>query len=212
MIITPIFFPDEDRGLRSTNFLDSIVSWKKYLHYSGKMEILAIHDGDPPNIEWPTDIRVVSHPRKGLGASLNLGLKIGYECTDYVLHIVDDFQLLAPYDLDPWVELLYKREDIGSINLSAPFPGCRGTITPFGTKDWGVILDRHNLAAGLRPTLYQRRFFEYYGEFEEGINAWECEKIFNQKFHDMGKGPEVVVALPFPWSVESTIETGQITP
>ena len=209
-IIVPVFFPEGERGVaRKQDFLFSLATWQRYL--LGSFRVVPVHDGPlPQGLDLPEGI--VGEHRRGIGASLNLGFARAFEQADVVIHFIDDFRLTTTYDLAPWVELLREREDIGIVNLSAPFPNCTGTVAPLGTHTWGILLNRHNIAAGLRPAVYHQRFFEFYGPYDECVNAWECERLFNERFCQRPEGPHSVLALPFPWECTSSIETGQEEP
>jgi hypothetical protein len=74
-------------------------------------------------------------------------------------------------------------------------------------------MNRHNLVAGIRACLYHKRFFDAYGWFEEGISAWESERLYNDHFCQT-EGPESVLALPLPWKegIGAVVELGEKSP
>jgi hypothetical protein len=137
---------------------------------------------------------------------------VALEHSPLVANVDDDHLLTVPFDLTPWARMLLEDEAIGAVHLMEPYPGCTGTIEP-RQHGWVVRMNRHNLVAGLRACLYHRRWFDAYGYFEEGISAWESERLYNERFCQM-TGPESVLALPLPWKegIGAAVRLGQINP
>ena len=219
-VLVAVYFPPGPEGaLREEGFKQSVKSWGWNLLYDGKLApLIVVNDGlEPParlGVWWGAQ-RLLGHERGGLGASLNQGFKEAFETSPLVLHLVDDTPLDRHYDLSPWARMLVDDEQVGAVRLQ-PYPGTAGTISPRGKPNrggWVVTMDRHDLVAGLRPTLYHRRFFDAYGYFDEGLSAWETERLFNDRFCQ-ASGPESVLALPAQWAegMGSTVVLGQVAP
>jgi hypothetical protein len=220
-LVTTVYFPPDERGaIREEGFRQSLQSWYTNLMYEGNINLIVINDGPAlePYREWDRGQLCLGHERNGMGGSLNVGFKTVFEHSPLVLNVLDDLLLMKSFDLTPWAQLLLEDEHFGAIRLMAPHPDTSGRITPLWktpTEEygWGIIFDRHNLAAGLLPTLYHKRFFDAYGWFEENISAWDCEKLFNDKFCQL-EGPEIVMPLPPFWKggIGSSVELGQESP
>ena len=196
-IVVATYFPEGiDGEIREHGFLDSVESWQRNFVYDGDLHIIETHDGIKTFSSRKHS--VFAHARKGIGASLNQGFGLAFIDSPLALNIVDDAVLAQPYDLTPWAHMLMDDEAIGAVHLSFPYPGCTGTIEP-RKHGWVVRMNRHNLVAGLRPCLYHKRFFDAYGWFDEGLSAWETERLFNDRFCQ-SQGPESVLALPLPWT------------
>lgn len=213
-VLVAVYFPPGPDGvLREEGFRQSLKSWGWHLVYEGQLSLVVVNDGPelPRFGEWWGPQQLLGHERNGLGASLNQGLRAAFETSPLVLHLVDDTLLASRYDLAPWAEMLMDDELVGAVRLM-PYPETGGMIHP-RQHGWVVTLDRHDLAAGLRPTLYHRRFFEAYGGFDEGLSAWETERLFSERFCQ-GAGPESVLALPMLWEegVGSSVSIGQRKP
>lgn len=218
-VVAIVYFPPGEQGeLRRRGFRESVRSWRMSLVYPPSrdlLRLLVVNDG-PAFSKWPEwsfeTQEALGHPRSGAGASLNMGLKRAFESSPLVLSIPDDCMASQYVDLVPWAKLLMENETIGAVHL-APYPGCTGTIQPLKGGSWGVVLNRHNLAAGLRACLYHKRFFDAYGWFEENISAWESERLFNEHFCQ-STGPESVLALPLPWreGIGAEVRLGQVNP
>jgi hypothetical protein len=220
----------------------ALSSWLRELHYDGQITIHVADDGstllDYPrmlgslveshvarhDIEMP--IEFSRGERKGVGASLNRAFRAGFERGDLVLYLVDDWLLASRYDLNPWARMLVEREDIGMVRLGPPHPHLTGTIEAL-TEDyqgWGLVLDRHHFAFGHRPALYHQRMIDAYGWFSEGVNAYDCERLYAERYsisppwHSKPANgaphgsPDIVYALPHPWHHLGTTEFAHIEP
>lgn len=214
-LVVPVYLPPgQDGQLREQGCVEAAQSWSKRLMYQGVLKLYIIADDCQMKgqLPWSTNCLEFRQERAGLGGCLNKGLKLAFEFSPLALHLVDDMTLLRAYDLTPWAMMLMEDETIGAVRLSSPYPGCTGTIEP-RKYGWVVRLNKHNLAGGLRPSLYHKRFFDAYGWFEEGQTSHETERIFNEKFCQT-EGPDSVLALPVPWgeSVGAKIMLGQVAP
>lgn len=206
-IVTTTYYPDSERGKkRAITALYCIESWQKYLKYDGNLYIIVADDGSEINMVG-YDTR---QERGGIGASLNAGFKKAFEKSDIAMYIVDDFMLHEEIDITPWVELLKDHQNIGMVRIGMPHPGLTGEIQLY-PDGWLMLLNKHNYAYAMRPALFHKRFFDAYGWFQEGINCWECERIYNEHVCAM-KGPEIVYALPCPWTHEDILPLGQVEP
>ncbi len=200
-LLALVYFPPGVPGqLREAGFRESLLSWKKHLQYDGDLNLLLVNDGPAllAYSEWGGTQQSLGHTRNGIGASWNQGLAAAFANSPLVLNICDDSMLRQPYALTAWAKMLLADEQIGAVRLSAPYPGTSGNIQP-RAGGWIVLLERHNLVAGQRPSLYHRRFFDAYGAMDEGLSAWETERLFNERFCQ-ATGPESVFALPVPWT------------
>lgn len=213
-LVVACYLPSNPDGQRrSEGFRVSLNSWNLYLEPYG-LQLIVVNDGPvlPAWSEWSGQQMGLGHERNGLGGSLNQGFQAAFEMSPLALNIPDDYLLTGPCDLSPWIEMLTEDVKVGAVRLSSYYPGTGGTIEP-RKGGWALTLDRHNLAAGLRPTLYHQRFFEAYGFFDEGLSAWETERLFNERFCQAA-GPESVLGLPSLWSEGpgSVIMQGQASP
>lgn len=221
-IVMTTWASDSDVGRsRAESAYLALVSWRKHLLYDGEGLRLCISDdgsalpGYPAELaqvadkRWPVDW--TRQERKGVGASLNAGMRAAFAVSPLVLYAVDDWALTADLDLTPWAEALMEMPDIGMVRLGPPHPGLTGTVAmvPDG---WVLKLDRHHFADGLRPFLAHQRFFEAYGPYDEGQSSYECERLHNLRYAHASEGPLVVLALPHPWAHVGEAEVGEMAP
>lgn len=213
-IMTTAYYPDSELGKARADMAVKVVdSWFEHLKYKGQFAFHLSDDGS--GIDYKTNpIKSVSvtmsrQERGGIGASLNKGFETAFMESQLVLFIIDDMMLLEDVDLNPWVEL-FEHKDIGMIRLGLPHPGLTGKVVyyPQGSV---LLIDRHDFAFGFRPALIHKRFFDSYGLFEEGINALECERIYNLKYCQ-SEGPNIVYAFTNPWEHKGILELADIEP
>ena len=194
-------------------------SWRLHLDYAGQLRLHIADDGSP--VEdlvyavgarldgfWP--VSGSRQQRRGVGASLNAGLATAWYASPLAAYFVDDWGLTAPFDLTPWAELLVDDETVGMVRLGPPHPWLTGTVELFA-QGWAMRLERHHYAFGHRPALYHKRFFDAYGEFREGVSAFECERLYAEGFCSR-PGPDIVYALPYPWLHVGEAEVGDVEP
>jgi glycosyltransferase involved in cell wall biosynthesis len=184
----------------------TLKSWNDKLIYEGNIHLHVADDGS--ELEWKpesfwkrSDITYSRQERHGVGASLNRGFKQAYETSPYVLYMVDDWRLNTPFDITPWVHVLKTRHDVGIVRLGPPHPHLFGRIEPITElwQGWALRLDRHGLVVGHRPEIFHKRMTNYYGWFDERINAQECERLYSVRWAADSNGPDIVLALPHPW-------------
>lgn len=219
-VVATTFFPNE---LRAETFAETVATWEEHLHYVGNLKRLRLIIADDgslinPRLRLPAifkshEMVVVGQSRHGVGASLNIGFQRAFEISPLVLYAVDDWCLIHNFDISPWVQLLMEREDVGMVRLGPPHPNTSGMIEAFTSnwQGWGLRLDRKGFAFGHRPALYHKRMLDIYGWFEEDVNAYECERLYNERFCSTA-GPDIVLALPHPFKHLESIELAGVDP
>lgn len=184
-------------------------SWGKHLLYAGEYRVHISDDGSEGDylertIELVTGIwgepNVSVQSREGYGASLNQCFR---HTEGIAFHGVDDWMLMAPFELTPWVSLLQRSDySIGMVRLGPPHPWLAGDVVMF-EEGWFLHLARHHFVCGLRPALWTRAFWQQYGPFQENTNALEAERLFNERFCQ-GGSLGAALALPDPWEHQYT--------
>jgi hypothetical protein len=224
IVATTYFPPGEDGKLREVTARAAFASWRQNLIYDGELRLHVADDGSAdagwpaaaalaPKAPWVDPLAPVTtsrQERQGVGASLNAGCDLAFAAGNIVLHAVDDWELQQDFDLTPWVDLLVADPNVCMVRLGPPHPWLTGTIENF-PEGWGMRLDRHHFAFGHRPALYHPRMFEAYGRFAEDVNAYECERLYNEHFC-VTPGPDIVLALPTPWVPLESVELAGIDP
>lgn len=202
-----------------------IASWLEYLRYDGRLRLHIADDGsshkdynnalsflpaEAVTTGEPWMVTFSRQERKGVGASLNAGFAAAFKESPLAMYVVDDWEMVEPFNLTPWARLLLEDEGVGAVRLGPPHPGLTGFVTVFASG-WGLVLRRYHFAFSHRPTLFHKRFMDAYGPHSEGVSAIECERIYNARFCGT-EGPEIIYALPYPWRHVGEAEVGDVTP
>lgn len=229
IVCTTYFPPGPDGRQRADDASDAAHSWSEHLTIEGEILLHVADDGsDGENYQRFVDLMEYDRPagsqfstkpfsesrqeRHGVGASLNAGMRVAFERGDLVLYAVDDWKMDGPLDLTPWARLLERDEMIACVRLGIAHPGLTGTVEHDPESgQYYLRLDRHHFAFGHRPALYHRRMVEAYGWFDEDVNAYECERLYNERFC-ANPGPDVVLALTHHWRHASDVELADIDP
>jgi hypothetical protein len=203
----------------------AIVSWYQHLRYEGAIRVHWVDDGsdDQSTLDALGDLArglgwewtYTRQQRRGLGASLNA---IFAKATGPVLYAADDWELLMPFDLTPWVRLLgaYPRWNVGAVRLGMLHPGVTGAME-MGPGCWFLRLEPHNVVCGLlRPSLIGAQFLEAYGPFPEGVSPMVLEQRQNDHYCTVqktgGELPQIVLGLTEPWRHLESVTLDLIQP
>jgi hypothetical protein len=230
-IVTTTWFPDDERGeLRFESAKHAVNSWR-YIQYAGypisaglPAGDLRLHIADDGSQDYERRSELLSkiwerassrtmQNRRGVGASLNKGFDCAFSFGEVALYLVDDWMLDLRFDISPWVHLLMENESIGMVRLGLAHPDLTGAVKHSPeTGKFYLRLDRHHFAFAHRPALYHKRFFDAYGPFDENVNAFECERMYNERFCAEFTGPDIALALLHPWRHISDIELADVEP
>ena len=226
--MTTYFPPGAIGARRKAAAQQTVETWDEHLYYDGDLYVHVGDDGSAPehdgplNLGWAAGVTTSRQERHGVGASLNAGCRRAFERPDgLALYAVDDWTLTTDLDLTLWAQMIGP-VGLGCLRLGPPHPGLTGTIHHWdngGQIDhpgiWWLDLDRHHFAFGHRPALYDRRLFEDYGWFDEDVNAYECERLYNNRFTMRSAGSSIGLALHHPWipiAQEEDLELAHINP
>lgn len=200
----------------------SIESWKEHLIVDSDREIL-LHiadDGSAPSLNYGEDwwrkqaqgwahLTYSRQEQGGIGMSLNKG--IAALDTPIILYPMDDWSLLYPMQIEPWITLLVENDDTGCIRMGQPSGSVRGGRGKRFGLLVGVDFERYAFYWSLTPALYHRRFFDAYGAFKEEVSPAACEDDYNRRIIST-PGPAVLVAMLNPWQHLWSIKTGDLKP
>ena len=214
-IVCTTYFPPGEAGEdRADAAARAVELWDSHLHYERGIELHIADDGSScfdkyePYIYFGCGFTLSRQDRHGVGASLNAGFKQGFKNGPLVAYFVDDWATVDDFNLTPWAQLLLENEDIGCVRLGPPHPNLRGRVEMF-QQGWALRLDRYGVVCAHRPALYHKRFYDYYGPFDEDCSALECERLYNERYCADKNGPEIVYALYYPWFHVDTLRIGQ---
>lgn len=143
------------------------------------------HSPDPPydTSVWESIIRAEDDDARGVGASLNRGMRAAWQDGfQYVLYAVDDWMARTRMEIDPVLRYMQTNTDILGVRLGLPHPDMTGTFRHTTDFGWYVDLDPHHYVVSHRPTLWRIEGIERLGWWPENCSALECEHEMNQRW------------------------------
>jgi hypothetical protein len=226
-MIATTWCPDGELGeLRLATFIRALKSWNRHLRYDGAIDLIVADDGTADDL-WHRMIAVESvwkrgtfhvtrEHRRGVGGSLNRAFT---GLNEISLYAVDDWALFEPFDLNPWVQLLEERDDVGVVRLGPPHPGNMLRVDAW-TDNWQgwageVLPSSWSIIVSERPALWHRRMIETYGLFKEECSALECEAEYDERYRAAvarGRWKKVLLALPHPWMHLNSSTLSEVEP
>lgn len=213
--------PGDDGEARNLAVRETLTSWMQYLHYrDGGFRVHIADDGSefPGHVDslvrllegyWP--VTTSRQERRGVGASINASFRQAYLTSPILFFCHDDWGLTKHCDVTTWVDLLEKDEHIGMIRLGVPHPNIRGWVKFYPGHGYALVLDRYGYTYAQRPALYHKRFTDYFGWWEEGESANECERMYLEKVNTL-TGPDVILAFDYPWTHVESITLSALVP
>lgn len=199
-------------------------SWQEHLINKDAIHLHLADDGSTPydfaqirNFvdNWKMgQVTYSKQDRRGVGASLNVGLKKAFENSPIVLHAVDDWELLDDLWLTPWVSFMEDvNYDVGAVRFF-PHPYLTGEIRHIPPHGWAMMLERHHYVFATRPSLWHKRMFDALGYFKEEVSALDCETDFNYRIckppHKIGD--RIWLAIPELWRPKETGSLSALVP
>jgi len=157
-------------------------------------------DGSPPeHIEAlkeaiGRDVPTNNSNRKGVGVSMNLGMRECLVRADHILWLEDDWELQQPFDLRLSVALLKERQEVGMIRLGYISPGLEAALISSNGHLWWRLKKGPQFSFTGHASLRHRRFCEAYGSYKEGLTPGETELWMCERFKS-ADGPDIALAV-----------------
>lgn len=217
-IVATTWLPPGNERARLEALKRAVNSWWLKL-YGAAMRLHVVDDGTDPY--WFTVMQnevkacwlggygnptFSQQQRRGVGASLNAGLEEAFKRSPIVLYAVDDWELLQPLDLTPWVAMMEDLSYYPAMIRFFPHPDLTGVVKHVPPHGWAVEIENHHFAFGFRPALWHARMF-LDGKFKEGLSSFDTEIEFNQRWCNSPNVAKIYLALPEAWR---PIETGSL--
>lgn len=116
----------------------------------------------------------------GAGQNWNMAINAALEKTDFFVRLEDDWELLADFDPTAHVEILQQDADIGLIRWgNLPIELSLETQGRHGHMFLQVLPTRNYFYSG-NPHLTHRRFWDYYGQYPEGLEPGWTEVGYDE--------------------------------
>lgn len=221
IVMTTYFQPGPEGEARARLAFETFKSWIIFLTYDNLYLHVADDGSDAEHFNTFLDqvydvarhfktswkaVTVSRQDRRGVGASLNQGMRVAWERDGYMLYLVDDWAANRAVDLTGPVRFLDHPgyEGWGCVRLGPPHPNLNARAVHLGDLGWAFTLDAGGYVAAQRPALWAKRFFDTFGEWKEDCSALECEKDMSDRWTEAirsraGEGIRVVYWLDAPF-------------
>ena len=131
-----------------------------------------------------------------VGRNMNMGAAKAFERADLVLWLEDDWVLREPLDLGPMVRLLTEVPEIGMVRMGYLHLDLQAEILgTVGKLWWRFNRAGHHYTFAGHPALRHKRFYEVYGDYQEGLGIGATEDEFASRFENKPEGPDIVWPL-----------------
>lgn len=170
---------------------------KQYVKYPSLSWHIA-DDGSPPEHiaalkqAIGEDVPTTNAERKGVGRSMNLGMRECLLHAEFILWLEDDWEICEEFNLEPCVQAMIERTHIGMARLGYLSPGLEAElISAAGHLFWRLKKGPTYTFTG-HASLRHKRFCEAYGPYQEGLAPGETELYMCGTVNNK-PGPDVVV-------------------
>lgn len=116
------------------------------------------------------------------GKGWNACMGVGYQYSDYVLWMEDDWELNEEIDGERHVRLLEEREDIGIVTYRGLTEGDDLVTTVHDGYHYLMYMRTSQMAYSGNPHIRHARFVKRYGVFSESKNPGDMELDYNYRF------------------------------
>lgn len=145
-------------------------------------------------------------PMTGRGWNRVLGL--GYQYSDFVLWLEDDWELTKPFFIEPYIRMLMEREDVGLVRLGHLAVGSDVHIVGHNGVHYLKYLKSTQYAYSGNPQIRHARYVKHYGWYATDKNPGEIELDYDARFREFPGGPEIWRPADIPgWGVFGHIGT-----
>lgn len=219
VIVMTCYAPSSERAEYARETLKALI---KFARATEPIRLHVADDGSPNKefiqylmsraaAAWGTQPSWSDAQRKGIGGSLNAAME--YVTNDDLwFYITDDWVLTRHLFLDRPARLI---RDMGYdvVRLGPIHPNLECT-TKFAVEH-GWWLDIHAACGGYafatRPFLSTRAFVRNIGPFDEGLNAYETERLYAER---VARSQTRIASINMrgPWRTIGQYEVGEITP
>lgn len=203
--------PDSPRNQYAQRCLGYL---QRFLTAPGPMDLVIADDGSPePFVPlWDREVwatkRVVTGPRVGIGGSLNRALQ---DVRGPWMYTTDDWLLQAPLDLETPLWLLDQGYDFVRLGPIHPNLPCRTRHE--GGRWWlQLYTEDRGFVFGTRPFLAAGSLVEKVGLFDEGLDAYDTERLYNDRVLAHPSVYAAAINLLGPWDHIGEFEVGDSNP
>ena len=132
--------------------------------------------------------------RGSYGNSANHGWFASHEHGDLTLFLEDDWDLRAPFDVTPYVQLLSTHDNIGMVRLAHLPSNLNTRSVGYDGRMYLQMLAGQQYAFSGNPALRHRRAREAWGAYPERLYPGDTELAYDLQVQQRG-GPSIVWPL-----------------
>ena len=125
------------------------------------------------------------------GKTWNRAMGMAHQESDYVLWIEDDWELRHPLFIEPYVQLLSEREDIGMVRLGHLAVGSKVEIVGHNGIHYLNYIRGTQYAYSGNPYIRHARFTKALGTFAEDKNPGDIELDYDARFQANLEAPAI---------------------
>lgn len=126
------------------------------------------------------------------GANVNKAYAAVKDISKLTMWIEDDWVLRDRLDLYPYAALLMEQESIGMVRLGYLNLNMSGKVFGHsGRLYWRLDRDADDYVFTGHPSVRHNRFFDAYGNYQEGLNPGLTELSYGLQYR-RGSGPDIV--------------------
>ena len=136
------------------------------------------------------------------GKTWNRALGLAHQASDYVLLLEDDWELMRPIIVEPYIQLLSEREDVGMVRVSHLAVGSKVEIVGHNGIHYLNYLRGTSYAYVGNPSIRHGRFTKALGFFAEDKSPGEIELDYDARFQENLEAPAIWRPADIPaWGI-----------
>lgn len=182
-VIMTTYIPNDDIGrVRAGYAIRSAEALQKHLKFSGELRYIISNDGAGNVIADAIKNNIPHHvflsgKRNGIGSSLNRAIT---EVDNVWMYTTDDWVPTKDIDLDKAYKLIIER-NWDYVKLGPLHPNILCHVKFDNDIGWFLQLHGEGFVFATRPFLATKRFYNIVGPFDEGLNSYETERLYNER-------------------------------
>jgi GT2 family glycosyltransferase len=139
------------------------------------------------------EINMYNSNRAGVGHGMNVSIHGILKISPLVLTMEDDWELMRPLDLRPYVNLLMNDETIGMIRMGYISPGIEAEVVAAeGLLWWKLHQNGYQYVFSGHPNLRHFRYFDRVGYYQEGLPPGQTELDMCAKYNACSNAPSIM--------------------
>lgn len=180
---------------------------KDNLYYpDGELKWCIIDDGSGEEYMKAVRLALPADPvftydsnRKGVGHGMNKALEYVRSVNGkLILLLEDDWVLRNPTDFSPYADVMVSHESVGYIRMGYISVGLEAEAVGLDGRLWwkvklGTYQYNYTGHAGLRHI----RFYDFYGDFAEGLPPGQTELDMCAKVNKKSNGPDILIPMNY---------------